>query len=109
MEISYRSLSSDAFRPENQSEAIMLGLAKVESEVLCRRYILSPKQTPGIGYDDRLQTRLGLGRNTILKYIREGKLKAAPSGKVIVAESAIRRFQDPEGYPVAGVSHMKAA
>jgi len=96
--------------PANSSERSFLDRIARE-EVESRRYRLCDKITPGLGYDDRLPIRLGLSKNTIRKYVNSGLLQAVKlEGKIIMSESAVRRFLDPIGFLLeAQTSDLEAA
>ncbi|GGG33874.1 helix-turn-helix domain-containing protein [Hymenobacter glacieicola] len=101
------SASSPGFDliPATEQHASMLDRIAKE-EVLGRLFYLSDKMTPGLDYDDRLQKRLKLSKNTIKKYVSIGRLKAAVvDGKIIVSEEAIRQFANP-AYCVNSLPHL---
>ncbi|MCA8830307.1 hypothetical protein [Hymenobacter pini] len=69
--------------------------AQAEAEVLNRRYLLSPKRTAGLGYDDRLTARLGCGKTKAYELLQvcpsQGGLRHLRVGnKYIVSEQAVR-------------------
>lgn len=69
--------------------------AQAEAEVLNRRYILSPNRTAGLGYDDRLTSRLGCGKTKAYELLQlpvaAGGLRHLRVGnKYIVSEQAVR-------------------
>lgn len=78
MKISYRSITLDDFRPENQEEAAQKLDAVARQEYMARVYILSKNISPGRGYDDRLEERLRMKRTSIFKLKAEGRLQFIP-------------------------------
>lgn len=110
MKAIYNSLSGLDLTPTTAEEATMLD-RMARASVLSRRYILSAKQTPGLGYDDRLQVRLGIGRTKAYQLIAEGQLQTRQvGGKHIISETAVLRFLDPQGFAVqTEVSDLLAA
>jgi len=94
MKAIYNAVTGLDLAPVNTEDASMLDRIARQA-VESRRYRLSTKQTPGLGYDDRLTERLGVSRNTVFKLIAQGRLHPTPiDGKIIISERAIRRFED---------------
>jgi len=70
---------------------------EVFADLLTRTYHLGTQSTPGLGYDDRLTTRLKCGHNMAYNYlslpVAEGGLRHRRLGKkYIVTEEAVRDF-----------------
>ncbi|MGY2133624.1 hypothetical protein ACW9KT_15450 [Hymenobacter sp. HD11105] len=104
MKVSYSSSTGINLTPETVEDASLLdrqAYALARAQVLTRRYILSDKQTPGLGYDDRLSKRLGIGKVKCYQLITSGELSTRKlGGKHVVAETAVLRFLDPHGFVV---------
>ena len=70
---------------------------EVLGNLLSRTYHLGTQPTPGLGYDDRLTTRLKCGHNMAYGYlmlsVKEGGLRHTRMGKkYVVTEEAVRDF-----------------
>jgi hypothetical protein len=70
---------------------------EVIANLLTRTYHLGTQPTPGLGYDDRLTTRLKCGHNMAYSYLMlavgEGGLRHIRMGKkYVVTEEAVRDF-----------------
>jgi hypothetical protein len=70
---------------------------EVLANLLTRTYHMGTQPTPGLGYDDRLTTRLKCGHNMAYNYlslpVAEGGLRHRRMGKkYVVTEEAVRDF-----------------